>query len=199
MPVSKKKRKNGKVKKSGPSYHLRVEPDLIEVFRSIYRDAQLAVELKLPMGNIEQWDMKILSDMFNVGTVGFINRTWLDQAELDDFEPEFKAAKEALHTVYMRGKEAKRWVCTGDELNLIRDAIMTLGGFIEDSLSASPLLFIKEFIVMDLLTEKVGNGGEITKEDIDWAMKQIENGNGLRSRIKQLKNRERKNDNCTIA
>lgn len=192
MPVSKKKRKNGRVKKSGPSFHLKVTPELIGVFKKVYLDAQIATEIKLPMGNAEPFDMKVLTDMFNVGTVGFINRTWLDKDELDAFEPEFKAAKNALHDVYYRGKEAGRWVCKAEELNLIRDAVATLGSYIEDSLNTCPLLFIKEFIAMDILTEKVGNGGEITKPLIDWAMKQIENGNGLASRIRAVKNRQRK-------
>ena len=192
MPVSKKKRKNGRVKKCGPSFHLKVTPELIEVFKKVYLDAQIATEIKLPMGNAEPFDMKVLTDMFNVGTVGFINRTWLDREELEAFEPDFKAAKAALNQLYHRGKDTKRWVCTGDELNLIRDVVATLGQFIEDSLTVSPLLFIKEFIAMDMLTEKVGNGGEITKPLIDWAMKQIESGNGLANRIRALRNRERK-------
>ena len=199
MPASNKRRKNGKVKKSVPVAHLHITPELIEVFRDTYLKTQFAVEYKLHNGTIERDDIRFVCDMFNLTTVGLISRSWLDQKEVDDFEPEFIAGKNALGKFIKRGRETGRWVCTGDELKVIRDVVVTLGAFINDSLDTHPRRFVLEFMAMDELTAMVGNEGEITKPMIDKAIKRFSNGTTLKHRIAEIRNQQKvRNEDCKL-
>ena len=199
MPASSKRRKNGKTKKSGPSYHLHICPELVDVFRDVYRRAEMAVEYNLPTGNIGKDDIRFICDMFNLGTVGLISRSWLDQEEVDAFEPEFIAAKNALGTFIKRGHTTNRWVCTGDELRLIRDVVVTLGAFIQDSLDTHPRRFVLEFMAMDELTSVVGNQGVLDKKMIDRAIKRYSNGNTLKQRMREILNAQKvRNEDCKL-
>ena len=180
MPVSKRKRK-----KTRSDLHFRVTPALIESFRALYTRAQLAVEVKLPSGTFDFADMRAVAGMLNVATVGFISRTWLDSKELDDFEPEFRSAKDALYALFERGKETQHWVCRGEELNAIRDVVTTIGGYIEDSLRVNPRLFMFEFFASHVIANELGNKGEITKELVERTINRLKNDNALKAKIKK--------------
>lgn len=180
MPVSKSKRN-----KSRQGVHIRVTPSLLESFRSLYTRAQLAVEVKLPKGTFDIADMRAVAGMFNVASVGFISRTWLNNEELNDFEPDFRAAKDALYALFERGKDEQHWVCKGEELTIIRDVVLTLGDYIEESLKTCPLAFTLEFFAADILTQHLGNKGEITKELIDKTIHRLKHDDTLKMKIKK--------------
>ncbi len=129
--------------------------DLDDIKDQIVHTA-LAAELALPAGTASPDDVACINSLFNHALVGLVGRDYLDEGERAEAAKIIDEAGKALDVVVQRGKARgeMRFVFTGDELNLVRDAVAVAQQFINDSLDVQPHRTLMEFFVMKLLMKR---------------------------------------------
>lgn len=126
----------------------------IDEMKSIFTRVDFLVEMKLGTGTCTEDDVSCIRDCFNLATASFVARKGLDTESIAEFSDEFNASKLALQGLIKRGKAIGRYVCTGDELTLIKNAMITVGEFINWSIDHAPLHLIKEWRAVHILTQE---------------------------------------------
>lgn len=137
--------------------------EVLEEIRSSVLDAELVIENKLPRGTCTDADLHTTRKIIFWAVVACLTR--------DEYtEDSVKEALELLHKgsqlfteVQKRGQERDyHFVCTGDELNAIRDAFAFAAPFLRESLEKRPMRTSKEFLVMLHYLDKAFDGEDIT-------------------------------------
>ncbi len=170
MPSSKNKRKNGKQPPKGkmPKRHLspfRLRSEDVAEMKRIFRLFELIVEVKLHKGECDEGDMLCLRDFFNLAQVSFAvpeARSWLDAEAVKSIYGDLNKAVGAVAAVKKRGDESGSYVCTSEELNLIRDMAEVTGELVQMSLENCPRRLLKEWCAMKELC-----GGKSGRLEID--------------------------------
>ena len=154
MPKSKKPRH----KRAFPSFRstLMVFDEEIELLKQEFSKLELAVEMKLPMGNCDATDIYLFKDFIQWGIIAMTVRTWLPKEERDTAADLLTDTAKAVFTVLRRGIDHNHhFVCTGDELNTIRDGMQFAGELMNDSLNCGlPKQALKEWAVMRKFSDK---------------------------------------------
>lgn len=172
MAVSKKPRHKRKVKTLFSPYRIR-QAD-IDKIQSDFLKFEMVCEMKLPMGNCSEDDIRCLKDWFNLMKMILLfpqERCWLDECVREaadtvgiegiDFVEEITElcceASSAVADVLNRGIPTGSFVCKADELNAIRDFAIFAGPVVHKSFELCPRRTIKEYLAMrDLIGNKVG-------------------------------------------
>ncbi len=172
MAKNKKPRKKYCPKQVFSPYRLR-QCDL-DKLKDDFRKFEMLVELTLPKGNATVEDMRCLRDWFNVVKIILLfpeERYWLDPIAIGQITDLIEKASVAVRDVTIRGEEKGRCICTGEELNAIRDFAEIAGDVVQTSIELCPRRFIKEYLASkDLVRDKIGRvrlSEKIVKAAID--------------------------------
>lgn len=160
MPASKKPRKKGRPRSMLSPFRIKAEH--IEEIKAVFTHFELTAELKLPRGTFDAEDVSCLRTVLYMAYIGFMRpkaRSWLDVEAVREHEADFLKARQAFAALEERGKASGRYVCTAEELNLIRDAVALAGTYAQESLKRCPRLFLKEWLAMQLL--RMGRDGRV--------------------------------------
>lgn len=172
MAGNKKPRHKRKVKTLFSPCRIRQED--IDKIQGDFQKFELVCELKLPMGNCTEDDMRCLKDWFNLMKMIILfpeERFWLNDCVTEaadtvgiegidvvqEIVPLCCEASSAVADVLNRGIESGSFVCKADELNAIRDFAIYAGPIVHKSFELCPRRTIKEYLAMrDLIGNKVG-------------------------------------------
>lgn len=117
---------------------------LYEKFLSL----QLKTELKLPNGNCTTGEVADLMDFLQWGKFAVATRTFYKYESRISAQKILIEASDALNEVMKRGFDSEHYVCSGDEINLIRDGMAIVGPLMETSIKECPHRTEKEWCLM---------------------------------------------------
>ena len=120
---------------------------------------------RLPMGNAEDMDITNMRDFFNIVVVALNTRNSIDETEKSWAEPLMQKGGEALLALSNRHKDIGRYVCTGNELSVIREAADIAYDFIKDSLDVCPRTLLIELLSVNEIN--LANSGSGIIKHID--------------------------------
>lgn len=147
MPKSKKPRHAHK-RKPGIDF-TKVRKEQIEVLKNSFVDLELTAEIKLPLGNATDTDLYLLRDFIQWGIVAVSVRDWIPLENREAASYLLNMSARATVSVQLRGRKNQRhYVCTGEELQQIRDGIQVVGDLMKESLEECPVQMLKEWEVM---------------------------------------------------
>lgn len=181
MPKSKhRKGKNGKrIKhkfKIGIDY-TQVDKEKIDLLRNDFATLELVAEMKLPMGNADDTDLYLLRDFIQWGIVAATVRDWLPLDVRENACSLLNLSARATVNVQLRGRRYEHhFVCTGQELQLIREGIRVVGDLMDESLKECPVQMVTEWSVMrEYMAIANAKGGKISidEKELKAAMKRL--------------------------
>ena len=154
MPKSKKPRKKHTHKVRMSPYSA-ITPEVTAQINEFFTRFCLIAEMKLPTGKCDAVDLAYISEIFNLCTMGLASRPWINPDDHADIMPIYNKAINAVTNVAQRGHATGHYVCTGEELTLIRDMLIPAEHFLRDSLATCPRRVIKEWhALQDIKTNK---------------------------------------------
>ncbi len=184
MAKNKKPRKHYHPK---PVRSLCIVKEDIDALQSMATDISLAAETSLPAGTATVTQVDCIKAMLNHAMTGIMSRKYLSPTECANALAILDKGGDALVAMVKKacdrrdkeGTEGIRFICTGDELNAIRDAVAVADQFLRDSYDVEPSRTMREFFAMKTLltrgitnptTEQVNSVvGELSKiESWEW-------------------------------
>ena len=153
MPVSKKTRKKGTVKKSAPRTYFTMNTfnreSLNLIINAITR-AEIAIEQKLHRGECSHNDFGCVRDVMDAAQIALLHRKCFDQETVNEFVPLFIKGTEAIYAVARRAQErnSDRLTCTAEEIEAIRDYFIPAAQLVKDSFEECPRTMLHEWELM---------------------------------------------------
>ena len=122
--------------------------DAIDNFVDMFTNIELVCETKLPRGNCSRRDVEIMMDLIQWGKVFVADREYFTEESRLDAQYVLHEGAQALSNVIDRGLKNEHFVCTGNELNAIRDAVDFVGPLVKQAIKESPSRTAREWRVM---------------------------------------------------
>ncbi len=122
--------------------------DAIDNFVDMFTNIELVCETKLPRGNCSRSDVEIMMDLIQWGKVFVADREYFTEESRLEAQIVLHDGASALSQVIERGLANEHFVCTGEELNAIRDAVEFVGPLVKQSIKESPSRTAREWRVM---------------------------------------------------
>lgn len=159
MPVSKKKRKNGKVKKSVQKTYFVLstfDKNSIAAITNAITTAEIAIEQKLHRGECSYNDLGCVRDVSDAAQIALLNRKCFDDDVVNEFLPLFIKCTESIYAVAKRAqaKNTDKMVCHAEELEAIRDYFIPSAQLVKDSFEHCPRVMLHEWEYMLKLHEE---------------------------------------------
>ena len=159
MPVSKKKRKNGKVKKSVQKTYFVLstfDKKSIAAITNAITTAEIAIEQKLHRGECSYNDLGCVRDVSDAAQIALLNRKCFDDDVVNEFLPLFIKCTESIYAVAKRAqaKNTDKMVCDAEELEAIRDYFIPSAQLVKDSFENCPRVMLHEWEYMLKLHEE---------------------------------------------
>ena len=153
MPVSKKKRKSGKVHKSESRTYFVMSTfnkERIGTIVGAITMAELAIEMKLHKGECTYNDMGAVRDVLDASQIALLNRRCFTQEQVDEFVPLFVKATESIYAIAKRAQERNtdRLIGTADEVAAIRDYFIPAAALVRESFEVCPRTMLHEWELM---------------------------------------------------
>ena len=153
MPVSKKKRKNGKVKKSVQKTYFVMSTfnkNSIKAITDAIIMAELAVEQKLHRGECSYNDLGCVRDVSDAAQIALLHRKCFEQETINEFVPLFIKCTEAIYAVARRaqGRKDGKLICNSEEIEHIRDHFIPAAQLVRDSFENCPRVMLHEWELM---------------------------------------------------
>ena len=134
----------------------------IDLLQSMARDISLTAELSLPAGTATVSQVDCIKAMLNHAMTGIMSREYLSPTERASALAVLDKGGDALVAMVKKacdrrdkaGVEEIRFICTGDELNTIRDAVAVADQFLTDSYEVEPSRTMREFFAMKTLLSR---------------------------------------------
>lgn len=109
---------------------------------------QLKAEMKLLNGNCTTDEVADLMDFLQWGKIAVATRKFYEDKDRINAQKILIEASDALNQVMIRGIDSDHYVCTGNEINLIRDGMSIVGPLMETSIKEMPHRTEKEWNLM---------------------------------------------------
>ena len=155
----------------------KVRKEQIEVLKNSFVDLKLTAEIKLPLGNATDTDLYLLRDFIQWGIVAVSVRDWIRLENREAASYLLNISAKATVSVQLRDRKNQcHYVCTGEELQQIRDGIQVVGDLMKESLEECPVQMLKEWEVMRKHIELANSkGGRICVDEkvLQAAMKTV--------------------------
>ena len=156
MPSNKKPRKARKpIKIRLPGSHY--SPAMVTELKSIVNRAALIIEITLPRGEATDDHMHCIQDLLNWGGIVVYLRRLKGQEEAkQEFFERFKEALHALNHILNRKNAEKtttHYVCTAEELNILRDVGAEICDILKEGLETAPRRTVREFLAVKELID----------------------------------------------
>lgn len=120
------------------------ESVLYEKFLSL----QLKAEFNLVNGNCTTDEVADLMDFLQWGKIAIATRKHYEDSSRISAQKILIEASDALNQVMIRGLDSDHYVCTGNEISLIRDGMSIVGPLMETSIREMPHRTEKEWRLM---------------------------------------------------
>lgn len=171
--MAKNKKPRHKMKTRTLISPFKITTEVTERMSEFFTHFCLIAEMKLPRGECDAVDIAYIAGVFNLCTMGLASREWLDKDEHEELMPTYNKALFALHEVAERGHATGRYVCTGEELTLIRDMLIPAEQFLQDSIKTCPRRLLHEWHALQSFTKcsTVLTPREVPIEDFIKAVK----------------------------
>lgn len=175
MPASKKPRKKPRSK----CYYdpTKMTPELKARMVEMFSNIALMAEMKLHRGECTKGEILVLCDWVNLAVIAVRKgaRSWIDTEALIEAKPMFIRAMECLNALRERGERRGRFVCTGEELTVIRSVLPMVDEVVQTSIERCPVLFIREWMALQTLTKDKTPVGDIEAGVINSAIHNLIN------------------------
>ena len=89
---------------------------------------QLKAEIKLLNGNCTTGEVADMMDFLQWGKIAVATRSYYEDSDRISAQKILIESSDALNQVMIRGIDSEHYVCTGDEINLIRDGMAIVEG-----------------------------------------------------------------------
>lgn len=122
--------------------------DAIDNFADMFTNIELVCETKLPRGNCSRSDVEIMMDLIQWGKVFVADREYFTEESRLEAQVVLHNGADALSQVIARGLPNEHFVCTGDQLTAIRNAVDFVGPLVKQAIKESPSRTAREWRVM---------------------------------------------------
>lgn len=171
MPKLKKRR----TKRYDPTRYAEMPPQMslqtAEEIKGMFRDVQLAVELRLHRGQFEEPDVLNLGSTILLATFCLYRGYGVDGEHLViEYGTEWVAMQEAFKSFSKRAEKTGCFTCTAHELDAIRNGLEIVGDVINACLDVDPVRVSELFLV----TEDLSDFPQDARERMRWLDHRLE-------------------------
>ena len=148
MPKSSKPRKKHTPKPLRRK--LRLPKSFVDSVHASWVKLQIAVEMKLRLGECTVDELMRTVDMFNLVGFSISRRSDYDEQEVKQFEEVFNRGAEVLAAVLRRANTLTPWraVCTADELKAVLSGLTSVGEYLNDALSEDAAEVLNNWVAL---------------------------------------------------
>lgn len=154
MPKSKKRKAHKAVHLPGRATLFYAKKEEVEGFKADVLRFEFLIEETLPKGLCTDDDVQLIIDNLNLMALILSrpkSRAWLDEDAVSEAVPEILRGLEAITSLSKRMQKTGRAVCTGEEIQALRNVAPIAGEVLHRSLEECPMMTFKEFYVQKKL------------------------------------------------